>query len=86
MPTRASLSAICRARAARPPRVEARPSRSAASSGSKPRPTMCTVSPAKVTEISQLLSQAMPQARAAVRSSCWMLTSPWSVKAHNSTP
>ena len=52
MPTCASAVAISRARSRRPLRVAARPARSVASSASKPSPTMCTVSPAKLTEIS----------------------------------
>src|SRR6478735_7738883 len=58
----------------------------AASSGSKPSPTMWTVSPAKVTEISVPVRYFMPCARAAAAARCWPPISSWSVNDQSSTP
>ncbi len=47
---------------------------------------MCTVRPAKVTEISTPLSTSSPASRAASIARAWPEISSWSVSAHNSTP
>src|SRR5689334_6373613 len=86
MPTLARPSAISSARSRRPPRVAARPACKAALSASKPRPTMCTVTPMKVTEISTPVRYGSPSARAASRARCWPPSSSWSVSAQSSTP
>jgi hypothetical protein len=47
---------------------------------------MCTVSPAKVTEISVPVRYFMPCAWAAAAARFWPAISSWSVSAHSSTP
>jgi hypothetical protein len=47
---------------------------------------MCTVSSAKVTEISVPVRYFMPLAWAAAAARCWPPISSWSVRAHSSTP
>ena len=74
-------------RAARVRRAPAAmPATSSSLDGSMPRPTMCTVVLAKVTEISMPSTNGRPAAAAAARAAGRPLSSSWSVSAHSSTP
>ncbi|KAG1060300.1 hypothetical protein G6F40_018075 [Rhizopus arrhizus] len=69
MPMSARRSPMRLARSARPERVLRKPSTNAVFSGSKRRPTMCTVRPAQVTEISTPVAKRMPRSLAALAAS-----------------
>src|SRR5471032_3102374 len=86
MPTSASPSPICLARSSRPARTLAMPATSSSLDGSMPRPTMCTVVLANVTDTSMPSTKGRPAAVAAARAAGRPLSSSWSVSAHSSTP
>ena len=86
MPAAASWADISRARRSRPLRVACSPPASSALVSSICRPTICTVCPAQVTEISTPGTYGKSSAAAAARASGIPDSSSWSVNAQSATP